>query len=73
MKNAYIAVSIKENDKNYAYMIKVSEMDNLVGKLNIKGIEFANMFDTKKKAGEVVEYWNECYRKNGTYALGGTF
>lgn len=67
MKNTYIAVSVKENNKNYAYIVAVSGSDNLLSKLTIKGIEFANICETKKKAREIVEFWNECYRKNETY------
>lgn len=67
MKNSYIAVSVNENEKNYAYVIKVSESDNLLCKLTIKGIDSAHICDTKKKAGEVADFWNECYKKNGTY------
>ena len=66
MKNTYIAISIQENEKNYAYAIKVNESENLLSKLKIKGITHANICSTKKQAEKVVNYWNECYKNNGT-------
>ena len=67
MKRFYIAVTIKENGKYYAYALTVSESDNLVSKLEISGIIYANIFETKKLAGEVVKAWNDAYKINGTY------
>jgi len=55
MKYFYIAVTVAENGKYYAYAVKVSESDNLLSKLNIKGILHANIYPSKKKAAEVVE------------------
>ena len=66
MRNTYIAISIQENEKNYAYAIKVNESENLLSKLKIKGIIHANICSTKKQAEKVVNYWNECYKNNGT-------
>ena len=67
MKNYYIAAQIKEDDKFYAYAIKVNTMDNLLSKLEINNIEVANLCDTKKKAQELVSLWNESFKNNGTY------
>ena len=67
MKNYYIAVQIKEDDKFYAYAVKVNTMDNLLSKLEINNIEVANLCDTKKKAQELVSLWNESFKNNGTY------
>lgn len=67
MKNNYIAVIVKEDGKNYAYAIKVSESRNLLCELKIKNIVAANLFETKKRAEEVVNSWNESYKQNGTY------
>ena len=65
-KNIYIAVQIKENEKNYAYVIKTTDSSNLLSVLNIKGITTANIWN-KEKAYNVVNYWNDCFKKNGTY------
>ena len=66
-KYTYIVVSIQEDGKNYAYVIKHHNSNNLINVLEIKGILHANICDTKKEAYSIAEYWNECYKKNGTY------
>ena len=67
MKNFYIAVSIKENNKYFAFVIKVSEHENLKNKLDDPRITHANIYPTKNKAEEVANFWNECYKNNNTY------
>ena len=67
MKNFYVAMQITENNKNYAYVIKVSENDNLLSKLKIPNIKATNIFPTKKRAYDVAEHWNACFKANGTY------
>ena len=62
-----------ENGKNYAYVLKVSESDNLLSKLTIKGITAANLCSTKKEAGELVACWNESFKINGSYMFGEVF
>ena len=64
MKNYYIAITIKENEKYLSYVIKASESDNLVSKLKIKNIVNANVFSTKKRAFELAKLWNEAYKQN---------
>jgi len=73
MKNNYIAVQIKENEKFYAYVIKVSESDNLLSKLEIKNIITANICDTKKRARLIVEDWNARFKANGRYLFDEVF
>lgn len=72
-KISYIAVQVTENGKNYAYAVKVSESDNLLSKLAIKGIAAANLCSTKKEAEEVVTAWNEAFKNNGSYMFGEVF
>lgn len=68
MKNFYIAIQTKDNnDKYFAYIIKVNASDNLLSKLKNKNIVCANVCDTKKKAEEQVDLWNECFIENGTF------
>jgi len=66
IKNVYIAVQIKENEKYYAYVIKTTDSNNLLSVLEIKGIITANIWN-KTEAYKVVEFWNENFKKNGTY------
>ena len=67
MKNHYIAISVKQNEKNYASVLKVSGTDNLLFSLQIPGIAAANICNTKKEAENIAAFWNECYKKNKTY------
>lgn len=83
MKYHYIAVTVMQ-DRNenfltgrtspeanpgyYSYVVKCSENDNIIAKLNyIGGLQTANIFTTKKRAEEVASYWNERYKANGKY------
>nr|DAF43343.1 MAG TPA: hypothetical protein [Siphoviridae sp. ctEJG5] len=72
-KSSYIAVQVTENGKNYAYAVKVSESDNLLSKLEIKGITAANLCGSRKEAEEVVTDWNEAFKNNGSYMFGEVF
>lgn len=72
-KNSYVAVQVTENKKNYAYAVKVSESDDLLSKLAIKGITAANLCRFRKEAEEVVTIWNENYKLNGSYMFGEVF
>ena len=66
IKNIYIAVQIKENEKNYAYVVKTTDSNNLLSVLSIKGIITANIFN-KEEAYKTVDFWNNCFKQNGTY------
>lgn len=56
--------------KFYAFVVSASEQDNLLSVFaRYGGIVAANPCQTKKRAAEIVNFWNECYKKNGTYAL----
>lgn len=67
MKNHYIAISVKQDEKNYASVLKVSGTDNLLFSLQISGITAANICSTRKEAEKVVDFWNKCYKKNKTF------
>lgn len=67
MKRFYVTIQIMENGKYYAYYITVSTADNLLSILKIKNIITANIFETKKRAGEVMKAWNDGFVANGTY------
>lgn len=67
MKYYYIAIQICENNKYYAYALKCSDSDNLLYRLRVKNIVSANLCPTTKRANEIVNYWNECYKLNGNY------
>lgn len=73
MKNSYIAISVEENNKYYAYILKVSNSENLIEKLKIKGILHANICKNKKEAENIVAVWNDAYKANNTYMFSATF
>jgi len=62
-----MAVQIEKEGKYYACVLKTSEMENLVSQLTIMGVTSANIFETKKRANEVVDAWNKGYSANGKY------
>jgi hypothetical protein len=67
VKYFYIAVQINEHGKFYAYVIKVSESDNLLCKLRINYLVSANICKTRKAARDLVTIWNKQFKENGTY------
>lgn len=86
MKKFYIAVTVKQdrNDRvfterpseeynpgYYAYVTSVSESDDLKSHLQtIGGLLHANICQTKRAAQELADFWNDCYKRNGTYFFG---
>ena len=66
IKNIYIAVQIKENEKYYAYVVKTSDNNNLLSVLEIKGITTANIWN-KTEAYKAVNSWNNGFKENGNY------
>lgn len=83
MRNFYLAVAVQQNknesifepDKeivselgSYAYVVPISESDNIKSRLNsIGGLVYANICTSKKAAAQIVEAWNEGYKAEGTY------
>lgn len=82
-KYFYLAVTVKQNKNEsiftdeaskepeagfYSYVIKCSESDNLKSKLDaIGGLQSVNICATQKRAAELVTFWNDCHKANGTY------
>lgn len=68
MKNFYYVVTVSENGKNYSYVLKVNASNNLLAVLKChKNLTYVHQCETKKKARELVELWNDSYKANGTY------
>lgn len=67
MKNFYAAITVQEDGKYYAYVLKISEADNALSALAVKGIVNANFCSTKAKAENTAAFWNKCFKVNGTY------
>lgn len=52
----------------YADVLRISSDDNILSALSaIGGLKAANAFFSKKQAEETAAFWNECYKKNGTF------
>ena len=67
-KYHYLVAQTSENGKNYAFVIKLSESDNILSKLaQYKNIVFANMCGTRKEAAKIVTEWNDLYKANNTF------
>lgn len=69
-KNYYLAASDTKAGKNFAYVLEAGSSNNLLyvlaGRSNLK---YVNICDSKKEAKKIVDFWNDCYKKNDTYAL----
>lgn len=70
MKNFYIAGTRKTNlGKYYAVVLKVGDCENIVSRLEAERLLYAHICPTKRKAEELADFWNESYKKNGSYAF----
>lgn len=64
----WLAVTISENGKNYAYAVPVSGSDNLCAVMGrISGLTAAHICPSKKAASELAAFWNDGYKANGSY------
>ena len=71
-KNTYYAIQerSKTTGKYYAYMMKVSNLTNLLYAFKpCSGCELSsvNACDSRKQARELVDFWNQCAKDNGRY------
>ena len=62
------AITIEENGKYFAWPLTVPANNDIVSEFaGIKGLKTANYCPSRKKAKELADFWNGCYRRNGTY------
>ena len=60
---------IEQEHKYSAFVLKLSENQNIASVVrDWRGLHSMTLFSTKKKAEEIARVWNECYKKNGTFA-----
>ena len=66
-KHFYITFFAQLNGKYWAGTMTVSSDDNIMNiSQRIAGMQAANLCATKKAAEELADYWNECFKRNGT-------
>ena len=60
---------IEQEHKYCAFVFKLSENQNIASIVrDWRGLHSMTLFSTKKNAEETARFWNECYKKNGTFA-----
>lgn len=74
MKRFYYVVSEHDSGKNYAYVLVIGSNNNLLAVLeDYKKAKVVQPCESKKKAHELAEFWNDSYRNNGTYLFDKDF
>ena len=64
----YVVATEDKNGKHYAYVAKVANSSNLLCQFPSYAIH-VNACKTAKEARHIADFWNECYKKNGTYVF----
>lgn len=67
MKKHYIVVTVEKSGKFYSYVLPVSENVNLIAALKINGIINATTCGTRERAADIVNAWNDSYKRNGSF------
>ena len=70
IKKYWIAVQTEQSGKYDAFIIPVTECDNILFVLKeraIRGIVCANIFDTQKAATQTISAWRDGFRAAGVY------
>ena len=68
MKRMYFAASSSENGRHYAHVIAISDQNNFLALLkHFKNLKVCIPCATKKRADEITSFWNDSYKKNGTF------
>ena len=68
MNKSYMAATVKEDNLFYSYIVPVVDGVNIKHTLDsIKGLQWAEIYHTKKKAAAVAEMWNESFKFNDEY------
>ncbi len=83
MKKFYMAVTVKQDRNHriftecpsveyspgyYAFVHSIGQNDNLKSSLDsIGGLQCVQLCQSKKEAVQLADFWNDCYKQNGTY------
>lgn len=69
MKNTYYVVTHELNGKYYAEVLEVGVGENVMKFVKYNTIKCVTACETKKEAKNLSSFWNECFKKNNTYAI----
>lgn len=68
MKNIYIVLNQHENNKNFAFVEVMHTGQNIKPILErYKNADIWHLCETRKQADDLAQFWNRCYKNNGTY------
>ena len=70
---AWVVVVCSEGEKNYAHAWKLNNKSNVISQIKELRAGCVHLCGTKKEACGLAEFWNQCYKENGTYMFDGTF
>lgn len=63
-KHYFVGQRRTADGKLYAFTLEATKAANLAD----PSLRALNVFDSKKEAAFYRDFWNECFKKNGTYA-----
>lgn len=74
MKYFYYVFQIEENEKYYAWAVKISEVENLLSRIQrTKNLICVHQCKTFSDAKNISASWNSCHKLYGTYLFDETF
>jgi hypothetical protein len=69
----YCVTTLTKDGKYQSFAHKVPYCNNLVGyctsKKGLASVHSFDIFKTWKEAQKIANFWNDCYKNNGTYFL----
>ena len=68
--NTHYVFVVEKGGKFFAYAKTIPNSNNLLSYLGLTDLKTVNAADSKKEAKALAEFWNDCYKKNGTYMYG---
>ena len=67
MKKIYLAISVEENGKYYAFADTIKVGENLMVHVGRYKADVLHLCESKKEAEELVMRWNAVHKANGTF------
>lgn len=61
----FVLVTTK-NDRHYAVPVSTPSNNNILPYIDLTYASILHPVTSRKKAAELAEFWNECFRNNGT-------